>query len=198
MKKKTNTAKTRASRGVNLDAKTREICKVIAKRKDKEGKKATAILLISDGMKQAEAAHASGLSVWQIRYLLARFRKSGTGVFKNATELIDSSGIGERKQKRAKKEEATPLQETKAAPAEAENAGEEMEKDTSKKDKKNKKKDKKKAGKKKSDKGKKGKEKEKNSKKKKKSKGKKKDRKGKQNKAKNKKSGKKKKGNKKK
>ncbi len=108
MKKKTNTGSTRASRGVSLDAQTRQICEEISKKKDKEGKKATALLLIADGMKQAEAAHASGLSVWQIRYLLARFRKSGIDIFKNAQELIDSSGIGERKTKRTLKAKVAP------------------------------------------------------------------------------------------
>jgi len=118
------------------------VCKQISTGEAPHSQRALALLALSEGSTQAQAAEQSGLTLGQVKYWVTRFKKQRLGVFPDA--LLDElntetevEGVTEIEQE---DESVTEKKDTKSKKA--------KKNKTSKKDKKSKKEKKSKAGKK--------------------------------------------------
>ena len=62
-----------------------QACKQHATASTVDGKRARALLAVHGGASQAQAAAESGLTLGQVRYWLAKFRRDGLAIFPNPT-----------------------------------------------------------------------------------------------------------------
>ena len=102
-----------------LSTKEQAVCKNLSSQRTLEGKRAKALLALSDGDTQAIAAKKSGLSYGQVKYLLTIFRKKGLSVFPEITEAekkpkpVKKTKTQKSKSKKPKKERKKPMKEKK-------------------------------------------------------------------------------------
>jgi len=64
-----------------LNAEERTICEQIAIGETLDSQRAQALLIVDDGATQAEAGEQSGLTLYQVKYCLTRYRKLGMAMF---------------------------------------------------------------------------------------------------------------------
>ena len=95
-----------------LSTKEQAVCKNLSSQRTLEGKRAKALLALSDGNTQAIAAKKSGLSYGQVKYLLTIFRKKGLSVFPEITEA-EKKPKPVKKTKTQKSKSKKPMKEKK-------------------------------------------------------------------------------------
>jgi hypothetical protein len=64
-----------------LNPEQRIICEQVAIEETLNSRRAQALLIVDDGATQAEAGQQSGLTLYQVKYCLTRFRKLGVAMF---------------------------------------------------------------------------------------------------------------------
>ncbi len=95
-----------------LSTKEQAVCKNLSSQRTLEGKRAKALLAVSDGDTQAIAAKKSGLSYGQVKYLLTIFRKKGLSVFPEITKA-EKKPKPVKKTKTQKSKSKKPMKEKK-------------------------------------------------------------------------------------
>ncbi len=70
--------------GQLLSAEQRAFCEQIAVGENLDSKRALALLIVDKGVTQEEAAQQAGLTLYQVKYCLVRFRKLGVSMFPDA------------------------------------------------------------------------------------------------------------------
>ena len=68
-----------------LNAEDRSICEKVAIGETLDSQRAQALLIVDDGATQAEAGEQSGLTLYQVKYCLTRYRKLGMAMFPPVT-----------------------------------------------------------------------------------------------------------------
>lgn len=78
-----------------LTAKQSAVCEEIINSQSGDVARAKALLLLNDGETQAQTAQLTGLSLGQVRYWLARFRKLGIDCFNNSVQATPKEDVAE-------------------------------------------------------------------------------------------------------